>query len=155
VYALTRRNRLSSALGLLISPVTQNINTEYRDDLNHAWYCVGDICFKMGNFQDAKDAFRRALSFRKHDFDALHALGNCYAELGRPVLAERNFRRALLNASAVDASRRADLKFNVANALLDQRRFDNAIKILRLLVKTGWHGAECAAKNLKFAQDRG
>ena len=136
IHRYLRRGKLSIALELLVNSKTNRINSEFQYDKNHAWYCVGDIFYRQSHFREAKDAFKRSLYFRIDDIEALTAIGNCYDELGRPKLAERYFRRALGHCKpAIQNVDHFSIKFNLANALFDQNRIQEAILLYRQLSK--------------------
>lgn len=152
VHSLLRRGRLTAALALLLKPGAMAINEPYRSDLNHAWYCVGDIFFRQKKYDDAKNAFKRAVVFRPDDESALEAIGNCYNEQRRPKLAERFFRQALGVPHSINPDERAEIKFNLANALFDQGRLDEAIQVYRQLIRGPVSIRKSAAKNLDLAE---
>ena len=95
VHAMLAARRYKVAIRTLVEPETGRLRPAYVSDINHAWYCVGDANFKLGNFEDAIHAFRKAARADIEDVQCLIAIGNCYDELGRPKFAERAFRKAL------------------------------------------------------------
>lgn len=155
VHSLMKQGRLSTALRMLLNSETNMINDAFRLDKNHAWYCVGDIFFRQKNFEAAKNAFKRSVDYRPDDEDALEAVGNCYDELKRPKLAERYFRRALdVSTHTIKASERAAITFNLANALFDQGRLDEAIELYKQLTTGHVSIRKSAKKNLALAENR-
>ncbi len=58
------------------------------------------------------------------------ALGNCHDELNKPKAAEECFRRALQYCSGKD---RDGICFNLANSLLDQERFEDAMELYEVI----------------------
>jgi Flp pilus assembly protein TadD len=95
-------------------------------DLNHAAYKHGCELFRQGEFTKARAAFEEALEYWPKDFQAWMAAGNCCDELNKSEAAERCFRRALQYS---DDKYRDDIRFNLANSLMDQECFDEAIKL--------------------------
>ena len=95
-------------------------------ELNHEAYQSGCAHFKKGMYGNAKAAFAEALGYWPKDSQAWMALGNCHDRLNQPKLAESCFRRALQCCSEKD---RDGIRFNLANSLLDQKRFAEAAKL--------------------------
>jgi len=93
-------------------------------DLNHAAYKSGCALFREGRYSNAKAAFEVALSYWPNDAQAWMALGNCQDALNKPKAAEASFREALKYCAEKD---RDGIQFNLANSLLDQERFEDAI----------------------------
>lgn len=118
--------------------------------LNHEAYKRGYALFQGRDFQKAKLAFEEALSYWPKDSQAWMALGNCEDELGRPKIAERSFRRALMYCNDKN---RNDIRFNLANSLLDQERYDEAIAIYEQIpAESDSYGA--AQRNLLIARQQ-
>jgi len=82
------------------------------------------------------------------------AVGNCYDEQNRPKLAERYFRRALGVSHPIKPADRASITFNLANALFDQGRWDDAIELYMQLIKGHVSIRPGARKNLDLARRR-
>lgn len=124
IHALLSDGKAKQALRNLIDPQTGRLRKEVAWDANHAWYCVGGAYFRLEDFKQAVQAYRKAYRANSQDALSLWALGNSYDALGRPKLAERAFRLALdQNISGRD---KAAVLLNLANALFDQKRFDEA-----------------------------
>lgn len=156
VHALMRDEKWSAALGILCDAQTGALSEKFLFDRNHAWYCVGDIHFRQEKYELAKQAFKKSVSYRRDDEDALMAIGNCYNALRRSKLAERYFRQALnVPGSTFSAKIRAEMRFNLANSLLDQSRFDEAITLFKRLTRAHVSIRTSARKNLIFAESRG
>jgi Tfp pilus assembly protein PilF len=77
----------------------------------------------------------------------LWAIGNCHTELSQPRIAERAFRKAIANADPKDIGA---LRYNLGNALYDQRRFAAAAWHYRRAPKQGTV-ARLARRNLQLA----
>jgi len=125
IYKLLKTGKSAAALKIIYDENSGQINKLYSADLNHAWYVVGDIFFKLEKYEDALKAFKKSIRNRKDDWQALWAIGNCYSEIGRPVFTERYIRKALLY---VDRNKRQDLNYNLGNALFDQGKYLESIK---------------------------
>lgn len=149
IHALQRVGRYLEVISTLIDSGTGCLRLPYRWDANHAWYCVGLAELERCEFQIAAVAFRRAFKSNPADFQSLLALGNCYDELKKPKLAERIFNRALeLSPSGKD---KAALHVNLANALYDQQKFDEAIENYRFAANRRDAIGKVARRNLKRA----
>ena len=98
-----------------------------------ACYAEADALYRMGQLPRALKAFRNALALAPGDVDTLWALGDCYSELGKPRRAELFYRKARARAAW---KRRGDLLYNIANALLDQRRPASAVRLYRLVPRS-------------------
>jgi tetratricopeptide (TPR) repeat protein len=95
-------------------------------DLNHEAYKAGYAFFRDGSFNKARLAFEDALEYWPKDPQAWMALGNCHDAMGKPERAEKCFRRALRVCADEDVHA---IRFNLANSLLDQERFAEAIDL--------------------------
>jgi tetratricopeptide (TPR) repeat protein len=131
IYSLTKRRRYSAALNALIDSNLFRLRAPFSSEGNHAWYCVGDIAYRLRHFEIAKEAFRRSLKSRPDDWEALWALGNCYSELSRPRMAERYFRKAI----AIAGREKPQLTLNLANVLFDQSRYKDSLVEYRKVVQ--------------------
>ena len=134
IYNLVSKKQYQAALNQLYSRKTNRIKPPYTIDHNHSWYLVGDIFFKLGKFDASLDAFKRSIRSRKDDWQALWAIADCYSEMGRPVFAERYFKRALQHS---DVAHKRELQYNIGNALFDQGKFDASIKQYTTILKSG------------------
>jgi Flp pilus assembly protein TadD len=133
----------------LVDPESGRLRPAYVSDVNHAWYCVGDAQFKLGSFDDAIDAFRKAAKANPEDVECLIAIGNCYDELKRPKLAERTFRKALDLRST--GRTKASARVNLGNALLDQKKYQEAVEMFHPLTARRDDIGRIARANLKIA----
>lgn len=98
-----------------------------------ACYAKADDFYRGGKLLFATRYFRNALLLAPGDLDTLWALGDCYSDRGKPWKAEHFYRRALANAPW---KKRGDLRYNIANALLDQRRPSAAIRLYQLVPRS-------------------
>lgn len=123
VYGLVRKGALSEALLTLKSESTGRINREFTQDKNHAWYVIGDILFKMKKYRESLAAFKKALRDWPDDPDALAAAGDCFSALGNHSFAEKYYRMSN------GIKPRPDTQYNIANELLDQKRYKTAYEM--------------------------
>lgn len=152
VHSLLRQGELSAALGLLCDQDRKQIGDVFRVDRNHAWYCVGDILYRQGRINEAKDAFKKSVRTRSDDVQALMAIGNCYDQLKKPKLAERYFSRALSFCNRRNSGdKRNEILFNLANSLFDQGRMDEAIRTYKKLNRAPLELRRKAKRNLALA----
>lgn len=119
-------------------------------DPNHVAYCKGNSLWKLGRFKEASQFFQSAVEERPEDYQALWALGNCYAELKKPRKAEQAFRRAIACCTNSD---RTALLFNLANALFDQKHYAFAIAIYSE-IPSGHELSSKARRNALLAESR-
>ncbi|WPD24576.1 MAG: tetratricopeptide repeat protein [Candidatus Electrothrix scaldis] len=148
VHRLLRKCEYDKVLKLIYDRENHSLNEPYSDDSNHGWYIVGDICFKKSDYKLAIKAFKNALTQRKDDSEALMALANCYAEIGKPQKAERYLRESI---------RIKPLKayvYNLANALFDQGKFRDAIEMYEAILYQNKQLDDLARKNLKLAKKK-
>lgn len=120
VHALLK-NDPAGVLEQLLDPATCLIKEPYRVDLNHAWYVVGDIHFKQGEFSLALESFLKSLDDCPDDVEAMMAIANCASELGDAALSEKYLRAALRR------SEDAALLYTLGTTLLDQGKFGEAL----------------------------
>ncbi len=122
LHTKTRNGELKSALSCVLDFDLAKIRKPYDKDLNHSWYLVGNIYFRLGDFSQSLRAFRTAYLKNNNDYAAAKAIGNCYSELGKYKMAERYFRRALLLKRDDE-----ELMYNLGNSLFDQKKYSDAI----------------------------
>lgn len=147
IHQLLKACKFDDAYSVLIDVKTGRLNSAYKWDANHAWYCVGLAEFDRLNYYKAANAFRRAYKYNTKDILSLLALGDCYDEMKRPKFAERYFREALKkNPKGED---RAALLFNLGNALFDQHKYSEALDFFRKVSRRSGETGEKARKNLK------
>jgi tetratricopeptide (TPR) repeat protein len=120
LHKLLKKDR-SAALEQLLDPASCSIREPYVEDLNHAWYVVGDIYFKQDDFTPALESFLKSLDDRPDDVEAMMAIANCASELGDPALSEKYLRAALKQSES------AALFYNLGNVLFDQGKFGEAL----------------------------
>lgn len=119
-------------------------------DPNHVAYVRGEKKYTERRYSEAAQYFLLALEEWPEDWMSMHALGDCYSEMKRPRKAEKYFRLAL---QVAPQERRADLIYNLGNALFDQGRYDEAIEQYRQ-VPCGHKIAQLAANNISACQVR-
>ena len=94
-------------------------------DLNHELYKVGCEHYNKGDFKKAAKAFEESIEYWSEDFQAWHALGNCFDELNKPAKAEKCYRKFLKFA---EPKAESSAWYNLGNSLLDQAKFEEAIE---------------------------
>jgi len=149
VYGQMKAGYLKQALSQMIEKESGRLKGVFRCDGNHSWYVVGDCYVKLGQREDAISAFRRSLRGWSDDPQAIWALGNCYSEVGKHWLAERYFRRAL---SLLPENQ--SIRFNLANALFDQGKFNAAISEYLVVEQNSRELSAGAQKNIQLAKNR-
>lgn len=146
IHRLLKKAEYEKALGELLASDGGKINSPYDQDLNHAWYTVGDAFYKLEQFEDAIAAFRKALENWPEDKEAALALSNSYSENKMPKEAELALKSFLEKNPANET-----LIYNLANALFDQEKWDEAIPLYTSIKRdTELYGL--AQKNLKMAK---
>jgi tetratricopeptide (TPR) repeat protein len=95
-----------------------------KEDRNHVAYVRGDKAFRMGRYSEAIAWFKEAVAEWSDDYQAHFALANSYSEARKYRKAEAAYREALSRAPSKDMP---GIQFNLANALHDQGRYDEAI----------------------------
>lgn len=150
IYMLLRSGRRKEALRALYNASSWRLRHPFAKDPNHVWYVVGTALFDEGKFDLARLAFKRSLKTRLDDWQAFWALGNCYSELGRPKLAERYFAKALRFRKKGSTPY---LTYNLANALYDQGKLPEAIRMYRRIIGSRNNAVVgLAKKNLALAK---
>ena len=114
-------------------------------DKNHSWYIVGDIFFKLGKYDQAVSAFKKALELWPEDKDAILALSNSFSENGQPEKAEK----VLKNGLKIYKNDEAFI-YNLANALFDQSKYKKAINYYKV-IKDDDELRGLSKKNIKAA----
>lgn len=146
LHRLLREADFRHALNLLIDRGSGRIRPPFTCDLNHAWYVHGLIRFRQGRYREALYSFDKAYKYARSDWQALMAAANCYDQLGRPRLAERRLRKAVgLQPKS------AELRYNLANALLDLGRHSEAIGEYREAQRLPGKVKRAARKNEQVA----
>lgn len=123
LHKLLRAKKYPKALRLVLRPKRGTIKPPFRRDLNHAWFLVGEIHYRMGALRKSTAAFQKALEHWPQDQEALLALADCRSELGQAAEAER-----LLRGGLEQWSGDAQLTFNLGNALFDQGQYEASIQ---------------------------
>jgi tetratricopeptide (TPR) repeat protein len=132
INRLSGQGRRSTALKLLVDEKTGRIRSHYRSDLNHAWYYVGDLYFRAGDFNKALSSFRNSLKHWRGDSHALMAASCCHSELRRPHWAAYYLKKAI----RLDRNN-AVLFYNLGNAFLDMDRNKAALRQYRHALALG------------------
>lgn len=181
IYALKKLGQYRQALNVIYDARKKCIKSDYREDLNHSWFVVGDILVKLGRLNDARNAFKRSIEDWPEDPQASCELGWVCCELEDYVGAIANLLRALeLDADSTKAmsclgiafselgdplsaenwfrkvltldSANIEAEYNLANTLYDQKKYKEAIKIYNKLVDKDAYLSERARKNLHLSK---
>lgn len=142
IHAIIRRGRTSEALKHLLDDTGRRIRKPYTENLNHAWYLVGDLLYKKRNHREAIDAFKKSYRNWPDDYQALWATAECYSEMKRPRIAVRYWEKAMAIAGPKD-----ELLFNLGNAFLDAGEFSKAISYYKKVKKRTKAVYKLASKN--------
>lgn len=108
--------------------MTRTTNKEFdpdASDLNHESYKIGCKHYNQGFFKKAAKAFAESIEYWPEDYQAWHALGNCFDELNKPIKAEECYRKFLKLAKP---EQKSSAWYNLGNILLDQAKFEEAIE---------------------------
>jgi tetratricopeptide (TPR) repeat protein len=98
-----------------------------------AWHGIGRVHEEAGQFDAAEDAYRHALAIRVREADlsgqadTLNQLGNLYAEHDRLEESVTFLQQAAdIFTRSEDRAKEGFVRYNLAQALLDLRRYDGA-----------------------------
>jgi tetratricopeptide (TPR) repeat protein len=109
---------------------------EYDGENGYAWYVLAIAREKAGDFGDSVRCYERALALMPQEAELCNDLGRLAHKLGLYTVAEKFFHKYLAaRPAAVDAVN------NLACALRDQMRFDEAVEVLRPLIYAEPHHA--------------
>lgn len=150
VHRLMKQGKLADAIAALVDPESGRIRREFAWDKNHAWYCVADSKFRLGDTSGAIRAFKKAYRAASEDVECLLAIGNCYDVLKKPKLAERFLRQALLLRPV--GRTKAAVLVNLGNSLLDQRRWAEAAECFSMPSKRSDEIGAKAKRNRALAK---
>jgi len=103
-------------------------NEEFDPDaseLNHKAYKIGCENYDQRLFKKAAKAFAESTEYWPEDYQAWHALGNCFDELNKPARAEPCYRKFL---ELTVPEKQSNAWYNLGNSLLDQAKFEEAIE---------------------------
>lgn len=152
VHDLIRGGLLTQALDQLLNIDSGRVRKDFVWDKNHAWYCIGDIKYRLGDMQGAIVGFKKAFKASPQDISCLLAIGNCYDALKKPRMAEKILRQALaLNPTG---RQKAAISVNLGNALFDQGRWLDAMECFMLPSRRRDDVGVIARKNLALAKER-
>ena len=149
IHTLLKQRHLEEALRRVYDPRKDAIKSPFDQDLNHAWYIVGDIYYRSKRVKKAIIAFQRSLEDWREDSEAHCALGSCYTRLRQFSKAENSLRKALALKPKSE-----DLIYNLANALFDQKKYEEAIQWYKKVRNLDSVVGKRAVKNLKLAKSR-
>lgn len=147
IYILQKKGNSRKAISELLEASTGRIKKPYRQDINHAWYLIGDIYYNDNNFPKAIHAFKRALSSWPNDVDALWALANIHSERKKPWLAKHYLLKAIKIRKDSE-----ELRYNLANAFFDLAEYREAIKLYKTITSSNKDLFLKASKNIEIAE---
>jgi tetratricopeptide (TPR) repeat protein len=148
VHSLLRHGKLRKAFRMLVEHSSGRVSRPFTIDLNHAWYLVGDIHFRICDFRRAIKAFKNSLRSRPDDTECLMALANCHDKLNNA-----RWSRHYLQIALESDPENPRLRYNLGNALLDLGLSDSAARQYVIAIETGDNEiAPLAIKNLKLAR---
>ncbi len=144
IHEMLNNKNYGQVLGILLNPELTKIEEPYRSDLNHAWYIVGDIFYRLEKYEQAISAFKKSLDDRPDDVEAIMALANSYSEANMPEKAEEILRKG----KEIDPDNSA-ITYNLANSLFDQGEYCRAIDFYRAINMSDGEIYGLAQKNIK------
>ncbi|ARN73939.1 tetratricopeptide repeat protein [Oceanicoccus sagamiensis] len=144
IHDLLKRKEYDSVLDLIFNPKLFVIESPYCEDLNHAWFIVGDIFYKKGSYEKAISSFKKSLDDWPEDIEAMLALANCYSEVSLPKKVEE-----LLKKAKSIAPENGSISYNLANSLFDQGEYLRAISLYKEVDCADIEIYEMAKKNIK------
>jgi tetratricopeptide (TPR) repeat protein len=148
LYPLIKSKKYKEVLRLVCTEDGKNINSPYDSDINHSWYIIGDIHYKTENYDLAISAFKKAVSVREDDDEALLAIANCYSNQGKIQLAEKFLRKA------ITLKPKESYLYNLGNALYDQSKYQEAIDLYKSISEEDTELHELAKKNIEHAKKK-
>ena len=153
VYDQIRLKQYDAALNILFDVKTNRLRKQFKQNVNHSWYIVGDIFFKKESYFDAINFLKKSLNTRPDDVQALWAIADTYSELAKPKLSERYYRKAIQYAKKNEDL--MNLTYNLGNALFDQKRYEEAISCYEKIDNSMPDIYKLAQKNIElFTQDK-
>jgi tetratricopeptide (TPR) repeat protein len=123
---------------------------ESAEAINIEAYSDADRLFHAGRYREALRLFELAANAEPDDGQAHLAVGNCWGALGKAARAEASYRKA---AHLLPENERPGAIYNLANAVFDQGRYEEAIILYKGIPK-GTRVWELARKNLERALER-
>ena len=153
IHDLLVSNDYELVLDEVLNFETGRIKAPYSEDLNHAWYIVGDCYFKLSDYQMALRAFKNSLRNRKSDYQAMVAIANCHSEMGKPKQAKHYLLKAILSPEAkaqiLDA-----IRYDLGNAYFDMHKYELAFDEYMKVRKSAPEVYSLARKNIELIQSK-
>lgn len=149
IHHLVRDKSYDEVIRLLINSKDNEINFPYKEDLNHSWYIIGCIFYERLDYDSAISAFQNSLEDWPEDAEAIIALANAYSQINDPKKAG-NLLTDGLNKMPNDER----LIYNLANALFDQAKYIESIKLYEKISSSNHLIYSRAQKNLSLAKIR-
>lgn len=122
IHSLAKSGAHEDVLKALLSG-SGSVKDEYSEDLNHAWYLVGDSLYDLERYPEALQAFRRSFRSDNTDHLALMAMANSASEMKAPRRAVRYLQMAISRAPD-DRS----IQYNLGNAFFDAEDYVSAMQ---------------------------
>jgi tetratricopeptide (TPR) repeat protein len=146
VLSLTKAKCYRQAVEKIYDTRLRRLKTIFKTDINHSWYVLGDIYLRFGEYENALQAFKRALRNWPDDAQAMWAIADCYSAMNKLKLAERYYRHARGGDAAT-----SELTYNIANSLFDQGRYKEAIIEYKAIGRVPDKLRSLVSRNLKLA----
>lgn len=147
IYDLKNKGRYAVALSKLFESNGRPC-AQFSHDMNHFYYVVGDILFKMKRYKEAKIAFKKAVTNWPKDAQALFAIAHCCELLKQPGTAMKWYSRSLASKYSAEAA------YNFANLLLDSGRETEAWLILSRIQSADPSLVKQARTNAQIAKEK-
>ncbi len=112
-----------------VIPLTGAPGTRREERTADAWFDQGVTCEEQDAFEEAIEAYRRALALQATFPEAHFNLGNALRAAERPAAAEEHFRMAVAQDPAM-----APAWYNLADVLEEQGHLPDAIASLRAAI---------------------
>jgi tetratricopeptide (TPR) repeat protein len=150
VHQKIRQRRFQEALTMLYDQKANRLKPAFRNFPNHAWYVVGDIKYKIRDFNKAIEAFKKAIRQLPSDGDAYLALANSYSELKQVNLSIKALKKCIA-FGASDGRHR----YNLGNCYFDIGDFEEASRYFKSVTRVQKNGiGALARRNLKICKEK-
>ncbi|MEE8058501.1 MAG: tetratricopeptide repeat protein [Pseudomonadales bacterium] len=146
IHELLTEKHYDQVLNLVLNSTTNKIESPYCEDLNHAWYLMGNIFTDKEDYESAISAFKKSLADWPEDDQAMSALANCYMEIGKPIQAQKQLEHA------IKIKPKDEYFYNLGNALFDQCEYGKAIELYKKIGRDDGELYELGHKNIAHAK---
>jgi len=148
IYDLSNSGEFALISGEMLDEAGE-MRTQYRVDLNHAWYLVGDALLELEIYDEALVAFQKSYTEDDSDYMALMAQASCCSELGAYTAAE-----LILKLAISLSDENSDHYYNLGNALFDQKKYQEAIDAYNQVFDSNRESFDLAQQNIAVAKMR-